>query len=261
MNADPAFRDEAARDLRLTATSPCRNAGRDVGLAYSDSAPDLGAFEYAEGEVSPQAPELKGPLDGAVVRSAIVEFRWSDVGAATYNLRVDGTVYTTGATSMTRELSGGAHSWAVQATYASGETSAYSDSWTVTVDMDTTVPVPKPHLDSPADGTVTDSASVEFRWSDVGAAAYNLRVDEDVYTTKTTLLTLLLSNGSHTWAVQALDSVGNASGYSDLWTVTVDMTVAPSLIELVIRDETSGEETTLPLKLDHAYTLKISRKL
>jgi hypothetical protein len=257
VNADPAFRDEAARDLRLTALSPCRNAGTDVGLAYSESAPDLGAFEFIEGEPSPKAPELEAPLDGTVTRSAIVEFRWSDVGAATYNLRVDGTVYATGATSMTQELSNGAHSWAVQAAYASGETSVYSDSWTVTVD---TTPVPVPYLDRPADGTVTDSASVEFRWSDVGAAAYQLRVDEDVYTTEATSLTLILSNGSHTWTVQALDSAGSASGYTDPWTVTVDTTLAQSLIEFVIRDETSGEETAFPLKLDHTYTLKISNK-
>jgi len=56
-------------------------------------------------------PALLRPEDEAVVDTANVEFAWSDVGAATYQLRVDGMVYTSAATSTTQALADGIHSW------------------------------------------------------------------------------------------------------------------------------------------------------
>ena len=47
--ADPEFRstDPSSDDfLRLSASSPCIDAGVDVGTAYNGRAPDLGAYEY-----------------------------------------------------------------------------------------------------------------------------------------------------------------------------------------------------------------------
>jgi hypothetical protein len=40
------FVDKANSDYHLRADSPCVNAGTDVGFPYSDTAPDLGAYEY-----------------------------------------------------------------------------------------------------------------------------------------------------------------------------------------------------------------------
>jgi len=45
-NVDPQFVDPLRGDLRLTASSPCIDAGTDVGLPYAGQAPDLGCYEY-----------------------------------------------------------------------------------------------------------------------------------------------------------------------------------------------------------------------
>ncbi len=61
--SNPGFRSTALTDdpyknmpadndfLRLSSSSPCIDAGTDVGLEYEGSAPDLGAFEYVSGAV------------------------------------------------------------------------------------------------------------------------------------------------------------------------------------------------------------------
>jgi hypothetical protein len=47
-NIDPLFINIGAADFHLQETSPCINAGTDVGLSYNGSAPDLGCYEYGE---------------------------------------------------------------------------------------------------------------------------------------------------------------------------------------------------------------------
>lgn len=46
VTSDPLFTDEANHDYTLQSGSPCINAGTDVGLGYTGSAPDMGAYEY-----------------------------------------------------------------------------------------------------------------------------------------------------------------------------------------------------------------------
>ena len=47
VTSEPLFADEAGDDYRLSSSSPCLLAGVDVGLAYSGSAPDMGAYDAA----------------------------------------------------------------------------------------------------------------------------------------------------------------------------------------------------------------------
>jgi parallel beta-helix repeat protein len=83
--------------------------------------------------ILPQKPALLRPADGAAVDTASVEFAWNDVGAATYQLRVDGMVYTSAGTSTTQTLADGVHSWAVQAQAEDGSVSGYTAPRTLTV--------------------------------------------------------------------------------------------------------------------------------
>jgi hypothetical protein len=173
---------------------------------------------------APSIPMLLRPANGSWTNQPNVEFGWSDVGAPTYNLRVDGVVYTTTMTSMILALADGPHTWTAQAKSAEGDASGYATEWTVNVD---TTPPPVPALISPADNAYTNQPSVEFRWQDVGAPTYHLQVDGDVYVTRDTSLTRTLADGAHDWTVQALDGLGNASGYAIEWTVNVDTTPPP----------------------------------
>lgn len=54
-NVNPKFVDADSRDYTLTSTSPAVNAGINVGLPYNGIAPDIGAYEFSNGE-------SKGPL-------------------------------------------------------------------------------------------------------------------------------------------------------------------------------------------------------
>ena len=49
VTGDPLFLDPANGDFHLQANSPAIDQGLDVGLLYSGSAPDIGAYEYGSG--------------------------------------------------------------------------------------------------------------------------------------------------------------------------------------------------------------------
>ena len=46
ISIDPLFVTPASGDYSLSSSSPCRNAGTNVGIPYNEGAPDMGAFEY-----------------------------------------------------------------------------------------------------------------------------------------------------------------------------------------------------------------------
>jgi len=56
INLDPQLNNPLGKDFTLKATSPCIDAGIDVGLPYSGSAPDIGAKEYELNPGPPAAP-------------------------------------------------------------------------------------------------------------------------------------------------------------------------------------------------------------
>ncbi|MHC4230095.1 MAG: right-handed parallel beta-helix repeat-containing protein [Planctomycetota bacterium] len=51
VTSDPLFADEGNDDYTLSSGSPCRDAGVDVGLPFRNTAPDMGAFEFAAGVI------------------------------------------------------------------------------------------------------------------------------------------------------------------------------------------------------------------
>jgi hypothetical protein len=70
-------------------------------------------------------------------------------------------------------------------------------------------------------------------------------------------MTLELDEGPHSWSVQAVDASDQVSGYTETWTVVVELPALLALVRLVIRDQTTGEVTTLELKPLHKYTLDV----
>jgi len=74
IQADPQFVDYNNKNYHLQSTSPCRNAGTDLGYTVdfegnpvpSGSAPDMGAYEYQEGPSAPVANFSGTPTSGTV---------------------------------------------------------------------------------------------------------------------------------------------------------------------------------------------------
>jgi len=63
---DPLFVDAASDDYNLTASSPCIDAGDDLGYNYNGSAPDLGAFETGGAITPAPATAVVGVVDPQV---------------------------------------------------------------------------------------------------------------------------------------------------------------------------------------------------
>jgi dienelactone hydrolase len=191
---------------------------------------DAGGNEHeASNEVSAtleRAPTLLYPPNGTVTTTRAITFEWQvDAGAAPggYNVWVDGRVVTTTKTTSPTALSMGVHTWTVRAYDATGYSEWASPAWSLEVTA--TLPVPGvPTLLAPPDGTITTSQAVTLKWQ-AGAGAvpegYNVRVDGRAISTTGAVRPTMLSEGMHTWTVQAYNAVG-VSGWAAPWALEVD---------------------------------------
>ena len=86
------------------------------------------------GHERPATPVLLSPPDNTLTRTAVITFAWSDVDAAGYNLKLDGSVFTSTDTYLATVLTDGTYTWTVRAFDAVGNCSLYATPWTLTVD-------------------------------------------------------------------------------------------------------------------------------
>jgi parallel beta-helix repeat protein len=66
-SSDPQFLDAGADDYQLSDTSPCVDAGTDVGLPYEGEAPDMGALETDGTSPPASGPQVTGHSPSGVV--------------------------------------------------------------------------------------------------------------------------------------------------------------------------------------------------
>lgn len=81
----------------------------------------------------PDTPELLSPSDGTITSTSQITFTWTVVDADSYNLWLNGTVFTTSEPSSSRILDEGTYTWAVRAISLPNNYSPYSPPWTLTV--------------------------------------------------------------------------------------------------------------------------------
>jgi hypothetical protein len=142
-------------------------------------------------------------------------------------------------------LTQGLHNFRVRAIDASGITNqtAASRNWTVdTVAPDTSITA------KPDDPTNSTSASFSFTGTDNHTTAANLdfecKLDGGAYESCTSPKNLSgLTNGSHTFSVRAIDSVGNTDTTPASWAWKVD-TIAPTVINFSPANAATANVTT-----------------
>lgn len=183
--------------------------------------------------VAPADPALTSPNDGARLATNNVTMSWTTpAGATSYRLEIatdssftspsihDGLTVA----SKTVYLGDGVF-WARAIAYdAAGNASPGGSSRSFTID--TTSP------DTPVAGTISspiNDNTPTFGWSDTsstGATGYRVRIDSTVSSVSGTSYTpaTALDEGSHTFAVAAVDEAGNVSPFSAVQVFVVDTT-------------------------------------
>jgi chitodextrinase len=171
--------------LKLAAGSNLIDRGVNVGLPYSGSAPDLGAYEYAL-SADTQPPTTPTALTATAISNSQIDLSWT---ASTDNVAVIGyDVYRggvkIGTTASTTYSSTGlaaatTYSYSIKAFDATGNTSPPSTSASATTTappLDTTPPTVS--IASPTGGTVSATIAVSVNAADnVGVTRVDLRVN------------------------------------------------------------------------------------
>ena len=230
--------------LRLAAGSDLINKGTNVGIPYSGSAPDLGAFEYGGSSVSDTTPptvSITAPASGATVSGAAVTVSATasdNVGVAGVQFKLDGANLgaedTTSPYSVTwnsTTVTTGSHTLTAVARDAAGNTRT-SATVSVTVNnaaSDTTPPTVS--ITAPASGATVSGAAVTVSATasdNVGVAGVqfkrdgaNLGAEDTTAPYSVTWNSTTVATGSHTLTAVARDAAGNTRTSATV-TVTVN---------------------------------------
>ncbi len=219
--------------------------GSDVWSEWSAT------WSFTVDRTKPAPPVLQLPANGATL-TVQPGFEWSVItDAVEYKLQiatdaefieplVDVTItdafYTPDA-----DLADGFYYWRVKATDEAGNNSAWSETWTVRVDV---VPVVAPDLITPADGERMRSRKPVFTWSEPGdAKRYQIQIDNDadfsspLFSVKLKSATFtpetnIPAGDTYVWRVRTQARDGLWSEYSEPFAFEIDRTgpAAPTLL-------------------------------
>jgi hypothetical protein len=226
-------------------------------VATYDAAGNTGAYTDTWSltvDTTPLPPALLRPANGVTLTDDRTTLAWNltpSPNITGYLLSWEDVVHDVGNVThyTTSVLADDTYTWTVASYNGLSYVSVFTDTWTFNVD--TTPPTP-PSLAGPADGTLTNTASLTLTWQaspSADAAGYLLDFDGTVQDVGgTTWFTEgLLADGTYTWTVAAYDTVSNTSNYTDTWSFTVD-TTAPTPPTLTSpADATLTDTTSLTL--------------
>lgn len=210
----------------------------------------------------PPAPfDLATPPSGTWTANTTPTFGWNATtdagsGLAKYQLWIDGnlavdnisTATTTAAA--TSALADGAHSWQVYAVDAAGAVRHSRETFSVGID---TTPPAAFSLYSPPDQSTSTIPTPTLCWSaatDAGSGLghYQLFIDgslnRDGITGTCSTPTATLTQGAHTWSVNAIDGVGNARAATQTWTINVDFNPPTGFVLLTPGNGTTVDSST-----------------
>jgi outer membrane protein OmpA-like peptidoglycan-associated protein len=198
---------------------------RAVFGGLSDPTPE--SVTWVVDTAAPDTTISSTPPSLSASRSASLPFTGSDgsgTGVASYECQIDGGLWIVCTSPMSlTSLTDGAHTFRVRAIDNVGlvDPTPASYSWTVDASApDTTI------TSAPAAQVATSSASIAFTGTDgsgSGVASYECRLDGGAWTACTSPRSLTgLADGSHTFAVRAIDNVGNTDATPATRTWVVD---------------------------------------
>ena len=152
----------------------------------------------------------------------------SNEGGSTFECQLDGAGFSpcTSPASYPGAVSDGSHTFEVRATDSLGNTDATPASYTWTIDTaapDTTITA------SPADPSSDATPSFEFISTEDGST-FECRLDSAAFAPCETPLTYSgpVADGSRTFEVRAIDSLGNTDATPASYTWTIDTTAPPT---------------------------------
>lgn len=197
------------------------NDAHTLTVRATDAAGNTGEATYAWiiDTVAPTATITQKPNNPSNVKSPTFAFSASE--SASFQCKLDGDNFAACSSPKTYNLADGAHAFTVKATDAAGNTGEADYSWL----LETNLPIVM-LTQRPTDPTKSSSATFAFEASKVNATLW-CSLDGESFAECLSLKTYSnLSDGSHTFAVKAVDSAGNP-GPATIYTWTID-TVGPT---------------------------------
>ncbi|MBI1286286.1 MAG: hypothetical protein GC178_01795 [Flavobacteriales bacterium] len=210
----------------------------------------VGCDDLIEKDLSGSSVTLVAPSDGVVTEISVQTFWWNEVdGALKYELQVvsgrfDSILQLVVDTNVTgnqfqQTLWAGQFEWRVRAVNGSSE-SAYT-TYSLTVDTSSSLTGQTVVLESPANGSYSNSLTQDFSWQDLSVAeSYRFQVSDDGFSSGANVLdTTVLTNSvsvtfnqdiQYSWRVRA-ETGSSVSTYSSIWSVDVD-TTSPGTVTL-----------------------------
>lgn len=221
---------------------------------------------FIEPNINNSKVTLQAPGNGYQSTKYAVNFWWDKVDdALSYRLQVvTPSLDTIGAlvidtlvkkSTFTLSLEPGRYAWHVRAENGSSKT-AYSEGRSFTI-LSSTITTQSVLLSSPANGTLTNQASVNFQWSSLyGATKYRLEIDTNNFINESAVLYnqvipgLLVSynftkDQTYQWRVRAENDTAQAK-WSAINLITYDHT-PPGIVTLTAPN--NNQTITLPVSL------------
>lgn len=207
----------------------------------------------------PSTPILVAPVNLLITTDNTPIFDWNYVsGANYYNLQVsiysdfsilEVNYYSSASSYSCSALADDRWYWRVRSRDDAENWGSFSNYWYF--DIDTTGPA-IPTLHSPSNGYYSCYNYLDVTWLSVaGASQYQLQVDTtssfsspevNIYTEQTSKHLLSLEETKNYWRVRSLDSLGNPSGWSNIWNFICLFTPPqPSLINPVFNHITNDQ--------------------
>jgi large repetitive protein len=164
----------------------------------------------------PTTDITQGPEDGSTTNQTDIHFKFSASGAASFQCDSDGSGFNPCSSPYNYTVGEGSHSFSVRALDSLGNPGpAATRNWTV----DTTGPTTN-ITSGPAEGSTTNQTSVNFTFSASGAAGFQCSRDGGAFSSCTSPENYTVTEGSHSFSVRALDTLGNIGpAASRSWTV------------------------------------------